>query len=147
MNPFVLFRVSNILLLLIPFLTLFEMTIFASHVNINPRVLLWSYLYAYIRNSYLYLLNICYNNLRVGHCSLCEKEVWSFCSLQEQYLIQNDIWLAYRYLVGTPCGHMFHKECLREHLKRQRNCPVDGQVLSRDWIGAVMGQVHVNVAV
>ena len=55
--------------------------------------------------------------------------------------------LDYYYLVGTPCQHIFHKECLRRHVQHDRRCPIDGLELSREWLSVVLGESSINLAV
>lgn len=49
-------------------------------------------------------------------------------------MIKNEVQLNFRFLVGTPCGHIFHKKCLKEHLERSRRCPVDRNNLPFEWV-------------
>jgi hypothetical protein len=51
-NPFVLFEDNARMFasLTLAVLMVFELAVFAAHIDINPQLLLWSFLYAYFQN-------------------------------------------------------------------------------------------------
>ena len=47
-------------------------------------------------------------------------------------------------MVLTPCSHAINKKCLIKHVKRTRACPIDGQLLSDNWIAENLGELRVG---
>ncbi len=130
--------------MLLPLLFLFELLVFTSQLTLSPQLLIRSFFYSYFQNIRFFLCKCLRITVNTQQCSLCDSEDWSYCSLQEEYLIKEEAILSFRFLVGTPCGHIFHKECLKKHIARSRNCPVDAMELPVAWIYHQLGMVPIQ---
>lgn len=147
LNPFVVHPQGHRLAVVtsLPPLTIFQMFVFASHLSLSPQTLLYSYLHAYFRNIALYLQVICRREADPELCRICNEQAWTFCALQEKYLLERGVRLQNRFIVGGVCGHVFHRECMRRRVfeEGERTCPVDGARVGREWLEEVYGEAPV----